>query len=342
MTFLQGPWSKRRAFAGAVMYWSGFAWALECITRPTGAIVLMYHSVADKSAVGFIDPPNHLDAAHFERQMEYLSKYRHVISLGELVQHLTAGKALPAGSVCITFDDGYLDNLTVAAPILAKYSLPATLYLPTAYIDRAETHWADVLHQSFTFRTKNVLTIPALGLRADISKAGECVAAYRSLHGPLLVSLYDERQALLAEVQRQLEPKVKPPRLTMNWDDVRRLQKDYPLFSIGGHSQNHIDLHAHGGEQALNEINGCMNDIRRELSATPEHFSFPYARWSKESRTMVVQAGWASAVADGGSFRISAGADQYGIARVRTPDSMTDLRFKTCAVFPQIFRLLGK
>lgn len=324
------------------MYWSGVAWAFERITRPTGAIVLMYHSVADAATAQYIDPPNHLDAAKFEQQMAFLSRHRNVISLDDLVAQLNAGKALPAGTVCITFDDGYLDNLTVAAPILAKYGLPATLYLPTAYIDRAENHWADVLHQLFTYRTQEHLVIGTLGLRADISVDWERKHAYKRLHGPLLTSSYEDRQALLAEVQKQLAPHFTVPRLTMGWDDVRQLRKNFPLFGIGGHSQSHIDLSTLGGKLAQNEIEGCMSDIQRELAVSPTQFSFPYARWSRETRDMVVQAGWSSAVAFGGDFRITKETDRYVISRVGTPGSMTDLRFKTCGAFPQVFRLLGK
>lgn len=342
MMFLQEKWSRRRAIVGAAMYWSGLAWMYERVTRPTGAIILMYHSVADAQTARCIDPPNHLCGAVFERQMAFLSKHRNVISLSDLVSHLDARKALPAGSVCITFDDGYLDNLTVAAPILAKYNLPATLYLPTSYIAREQTHWADILHQAMSFRTRNHLSIPSLGLRADLSIALERVAAYRALHGPLLVSLYPRREELLAEVQRQLEPQIAPPRLTMNWDDVRLLQKNYPLFSVGGHSRDHIDLSTHGGEQALYEIEGCLNDLQQELGVSSAHFSYPYARWCKEARAMVVRSGWLSSVGNGTNFRVGAEADRYVLPRVQATSSMTDFKFKTSGVFPQIFGLLGR
>ena len=37
--------------------------------------------------------------------------------------------------VAITFDDGYRDNLTVALPLLEKYSLPMTLFVVAGFVD---------------------------------------------------------------------------------------------------------------------------------------------------------------------------------------------------------------
>ena len=43
--------------------------------------------------------------------------------------------------VCLTFDDGYRDNLRYALPILRKYQAPFTLYVPTSFPDRVGELW---------------------------------------------------------------------------------------------------------------------------------------------------------------------------------------------------------
>lgn len=342
MNLFQRAWARRRRYADTALYWSGAAWAYEKMTHPAGAVILMYHSVAEDSVARFIDPPNHLSCAEFEKQMVFLSRHRNVISLTDLMATLEAGDEPSVGTVCITFDDGYLDNLTVAAPILAKYRLPATLYLPTAYIDRGETHWADTVHQMFLFRTRDQLTMPSLGFSANMADGNQRMLAYRKLHRPLLTSLYPERQALLTEVREQLQPAQEGPRLTMCWGDVRDLTQKFPLFEIGGHSQDHVDLSAFGGQYAHGEIEGCRQRIRQELVADPRHFSFPYARWSMETRSLVVQCGWKSAVGAGLGVRIGPETDRFVLPRLPTPASMTDLKFKTGGAFPGIYAMMGK
>lgn len=58
-----------------------------------------------------------------------------VISLTDLVARLTAGQALTGREVVITFDDGYLDNYQLAAPVLSDLGLPACFYLTAGFIE---------------------------------------------------------------------------------------------------------------------------------------------------------------------------------------------------------------
>jgi peptidoglycan/xylan/chitin deacetylase (PgdA/CDA1 family) len=44
--------------------------------------------------------------------------------------------------VCVTFDDGYRDNLLAAAPVLEEFEIPATIFLPSRIIDgELPFHW---------------------------------------------------------------------------------------------------------------------------------------------------------------------------------------------------------
>ncbi len=297
-----------RAAVGAAVHWSGAGRAFEIATRPAGAIILMYHSVARDEEAGFIEPANRIAPRHFERQMAFLRARRRVVALSALVEDLVRGRTPPAGTVCITFDDGYRDNLTVAAPILEKYRLPATLFLATGYIERAENQWSDTLH----------------------------AVADRSLHARLLEASHDERMRLLD----QFPAARKAPRLMLDWDEVRRLLRRYPRFEIGGHTRDHLDLTRHPGE-ARAQIEGCVEDLRRDLGVEARHFSYPYGRWCAETRRAVIAAGWRSAVATGAARRIGAASDRYAMPRVEAPRSMTQLAFKTSGAYPGAFALLG-
>ena len=43
--------------------------------------------------------------------------------------------------VCVTFDDGYCDNFTVAYPLLKKMGVPFTVYVTTGFIDNKLPMW---------------------------------------------------------------------------------------------------------------------------------------------------------------------------------------------------------
>lgn len=339
---LRRLWSLRREAAGVALYWSGMGRAFELAAQPTGAIILMYHSIAPDDTAAFVDPRNRLSPELFVRQMAFLAAHRRVVPLSQLVEQIASRNTPPAGTVCITFDDGYLDNLTTAAPVLAKHKLPATLFLATGYVERGETQWADALHCLFKFRTRDSLSVPCAGIEStDLASPAARDTARSLLHRHLLESSHDERTRVLKDAERQLAPAAQPPRLTMNWDEVRELRRRYPLFDIGGHTRGHVDLRARRGETARSEIAGCADDLRRELGLEARHFSFPYERWSEETRDIVIAAGWASALGMGDGLRIRRESDRFAMPRVESPRTMTGLRFKTSGAFPGSLSLLG-
>lgn len=93
-----------------------------------GVPVLMYHAFGDDGrSERFM-----IDKASFKRQMRLLKALRYsVIPFEDLVQKLRAGETLPPRTVAITIDDGYLDNLRVAWPILKLHRYSATVFLVT-------------------------------------------------------------------------------------------------------------------------------------------------------------------------------------------------------------------
>src|SRR5436190_22138849 len=91
--------------------------------------VLMYHKVNDVDGNTVTVLPS-----TFDEQMAQLGELGYtVVSLEDVLEHYVDRKPLPPRAVLITFDDGYLDNLEQAVPILTKYDYPAVLFAPIGY-----------------------------------------------------------------------------------------------------------------------------------------------------------------------------------------------------------------
>ena len=95
------------------------------VSKPAkGMPILLYHMVNDGGSSYAINPKN------FDEQMKYLKEQGYeTISLLEYAKARKGKVALPEKPIVISFDDGYLDNYTVAMPIMEKYNFKGTVFV---------------------------------------------------------------------------------------------------------------------------------------------------------------------------------------------------------------------
>ncbi|NIF07913.1 polysaccharide deacetylase family protein [Chryseobacterium sp. Tr-659] len=87
-------------------------------------VILMYHQVEKESHEDLT-----VSLHNLEQQFSYLSQKYTSYFFSEL--HLTSKK-----NIIITFDDGYKNNFEFLPPLLKKYNLKATIFIPTGFIEK--------------------------------------------------------------------------------------------------------------------------------------------------------------------------------------------------------------
>lgn len=99
--------------------------------------ILCYHSVIRDDHELESDPhKQHIPLRLFLQHLDYLKQNHHVVSLNEFQQARREYRPLPDHTVVLTFDDGFEDFATVAAPHLISRKLPATVFVITDQADR--------------------------------------------------------------------------------------------------------------------------------------------------------------------------------------------------------------
>ena len=100
-----------------------------------GTGILMYHRIAPRTD-GVPDPTWNVTSEQFREQLSgLLARGFRPISLSEVLRYVQQGRSLPRRSFAVTFDDGYGNFCTHARPILQELSVPATVFVATAYLD---------------------------------------------------------------------------------------------------------------------------------------------------------------------------------------------------------------
>lgn len=126
--------------------------------------VLMYHRVLEQAPSG--NPKYHyIEADQFRKQMELLDAWNFTpITFYDYQLYLNGELSLPAKPVIITFDDGYLDTLEVAVPILNDLSIPAVIYvLGNRNLNAGEWDRVDGMEPPPLMNDEQIKEIQALG-----------------------------------------------------------------------------------------------------------------------------------------------------------------------------------
>ncbi len=93
--------------------------------------IVFYHSIFDR------------DKDNFSQQLKFFCDNYRVLPLGDaLVQAQTNQITEP--TLSITFDDGYLNNLTVASELLAKHNIKGCFYVTSDFIDINHRNLSDI------------------------------------------------------------------------------------------------------------------------------------------------------------------------------------------------------
>ncbi|MEM9135445.1 MAG: polysaccharide deacetylase family protein [Actinomycetota bacterium] len=276
-------------------------------------MILTYHSVLDERWRPWIDPTYGVTARQFERHVAFLAKHRNVISMSELEAYVADGRTPPKGSVVITFDDGYLNNLTTAAPILARAGLPATFYLATGYVSERRNQWIDTVFVAFRRRRLHHLEFG--GHRYDLGAWSDEQRAHAALCNTLLPASLPERREILDDVRRQLKPDARPPALTMGWRDVQALKAFSADFEFGAHTRHHLDLSALPRDEVKVEVADSVADVEDELDQEVRHFSYPFGRLDSSGGEVIRELGLSSAVLTEPAGAIGAGSNLHALPR---------------------------
>jgi FkbM family methyltransferase len=277
---------------------------LPCPSMLEHPLVLLYHRVAR----------NEVDAQclavspeHFKEHLEELKVNYRVVSLRQLLNESQTGKTVP-NTVALTFDDGYLDNLTCALPLLEKYNMHATIFVTVANVEQAKGFWWDKVEYLFLGEH----SLPKILDVSDDDKnynwplctAQQRLTAYDQILALLKSKAADEIEAF---VQGLLEwaclgEKGDYCKPVLSISQLQQLSQS-SCIEIGAHTLTHARLSALPVGQQEKELVESRKKLESWIGMPVTIFSYPYGSktdYTDQTKSLVRQAGF-----------------QYGIANIQ-------------------------
>ena len=169
--------------------------------------ILMYHYVdAAPPSVGSHAGSLTVRTKEFQAQMDFLAQNGyHTVTLEQTYAAMAGLASLPAKPVVLTFDDGGLDDYTVAYPILRSHGFVATFFVITAFVGEPnimtwnqlrEMQMSGMAIESHTARHSDLTKTTAASLRAELIQSREAIEAQLG-SAPLALAypfgFYDQR-----------------------------------------------------------------------------------------------------------------------------------------------------
>jgi peptidoglycan/xylan/chitin deacetylase (PgdA/CDA1 family) len=267
---------RPRALLKSAFSLTGLIRARWHLLRP-GLYCFNYHRVGNPAETEFDRNTFSCTSQGFEEHLDFLQDCFEVVNIDRL---LGGCRGRPAGGrkayALITFDDGYLDNYSVAFPVLRKHGLSAVFFLPTSFVGSSHVPWWDEI--AWVLRSSAGTAIPLEGAakpfvidREDPDTGIRRVLSFvKSRATPLSHQVEEIRRACGQRDRPQLND---ARQLFLNWDQARVMHS--AGMDIGSHTHAHRVLaHLTVREQKA-ELGESKAILEAELRAPITSIAYP-------------------------------------------------------------------
>jgi len=298
------------------------------LTRLKGKVlILAYHRILPEEMLRqnpSVQVGMYVRSDVFERQMLFLKEHFSVLSFAEVLDHWSERTLDTEKRYCvITFDDGWLDNYLYAFPILRRYDIPATIFLPTALIGTDRWFWPDKL----TYFLKCCFRQSAAGERKESLRVlknrypwlsplngGQGEADIDTIIEAWKSQSPENIESLLGEGSRILGIEFPTDRVLMDWREVEEMSK-YRI-SFGSHSSTHKIFTTIPVEEVEKELTDSFHALRKKSANMLPVLAYPNGNYNREIIERVKAAGYEAAVSTRFGFEGRSSTDLFELKRV--------------------------
>jgi peptidoglycan/xylan/chitin deacetylase (PgdA/CDA1 family) len=313
----------KRELLARVCTWAGLTRILESMPQRRALIVLNYHRLGNADETPFDSGVFSATAEQFESQIAYFKRRFHMTTLEEVFAMI--GGDVPRGtSMLITFDDGYLDNYTLAFPILRAQGVQGVFFLPTAFIGTRNLPWWDVIAYIVKQSVKERICLEyPEPVNFDLKAEGGKRVSMQILRLFTQPAVKDPERFIgeLEKVCEVTRPEGGTERCFLDWHEARDMQVHGMAF--GSHTHSHEILSRLSPESQREEARLSREILERELNQKIEILAYPVGLkhcFSAETVNILEQTGYRAAFSFYGGSNVPRKIQPFDIRRYGVAD----------------------
>lgn len=265
----------------ALLYYSGVVPLMCWINKTKGRFpVLVFHRVSPIR--DYLWQP--CDPKVFEQTIRLLKRHYQIYPLEQILNEENGDKS----SCYITFDDAFADTYQYALPILRRYQIPASYFVPTQVIAQGTLIWQMQLRNSFTHTSMKSLELEwsARSFRYSLGSPAEKKAAYEDVLRILSKTPEPDARELRDRIFDALGSYEDRELRSMSVAQLQELKVNG--FEIHSHTQSHPFLSTLSIDRMRDEVSGSLNDLKTlSLISSPVFFAYPVGDYNDDVLQMV-------------------------------------------------------
>ncbi len=272
----------------------------------------------------------------FEKQMEWLSGRFNILSETELIQLKDETNLPSEPSVAITFDDGYIDNYTLAYPVLKRFEIPAIFFIPSAPLIERKLGWWDII----AYLVKNTSESIVRFKNREFFPREEPEPMIAFFKERMALDPATKTQTLIPELASlcnvALPSRECQDRELMTWEQLREVSQN--RIAIGSHTHSHRVLATLSSEVQPNELSRSKKELERRIGLRVRTLSFPvggYEHFSPTTQKLAKECGYELAFSFNTGVNRRELTNPYDIKRVSAHEDIS--LFAASTIMPRIF-----
>jgi peptidoglycan/xylan/chitin deacetylase (PgdA/CDA1 family) len=270
-------------------------------------VILMYHRVlppADLASM-WVQPGMYVTPETFERHLQFLTTHFEVLPFGELLAKWDTGDWNETTRYCaVTFDDGWIDNYQYAYPLLRRYGVPATIFLPTGLTGTGDWLWSDRLGDLLYARR-----------RGTFEEWDALIERAKQLSE-------EDREQLLGTIAAEAGGTAPPAmRRFVNWDEVAEMSRHGIAF--GSHSISHANLTRLSAAALERELRGSLETLGRPGVNHVPVLAYPNGDHTDAVVSAARAAGYRAAVTVRRGLESCVPADRFRLRRIAVHEDVS-------------------
>lgn len=298
-----------------------------------------YHRIGNPTETEFDRGVFSCTQRHFRDHVEVLAGRFKLITAHDLLGEVKneAEQLRPLGM--ITFDDAYIDNYSLAYPVLREYGVAATFFVPTAFVGSSAVPWWDEIAWVMRHATVTHLALDATGEPLEVGPHVTDRTIMRALQWVRKQPV--DMGQLVGGIRAKCRPAPECPSggttPFMNWGQLREMSG--AGMCIGSHTHTHRILSTLSPEAQADELKTSKSILERELGTQVHAVAYPVGSstaYTAKTCAMAQQAGYRL----GFSFERRANGlplrDRFRIGRYAIDGDMNGMRLRSAIAFPRV------